>query len=405
MDFLKVLGIVAEYNPFHNGHKYHLEEAKKITNSDYVIAIMSGSFTELGNIAIYDKFTRAKLAIENGVDMVIELPTIYANSSAEYFSSAAINLLDKLGIVDSVCFGAETDNIQDLNTIADIFINNEDTIWEKIRENLKTGISMAKSRQIALEGYLDKNLRNIISKPNNILGIEYLKALKKIQSNIAPYIIERNSVNHNAIDTTNNSIYASATYIRKEIQDGNVENIKNYVPENTYNIISSNKPTYNEDMFSLLRYKINSMDVNELKNIFEVTEGLENKIIKANNISTSYEELVKNIKSKRYVESKIRRILVNILLDITKDLYTHNISYNNLYAHVLAISDNGSNILSNISRTSSIPVITSISEAKLSSLVDKDIESLLKLDILASNVYSLVNNENLNKDYMNKLKG
>ena len=233
---MKVLGIIAEYNPMHTGHIYHINEAKKITNSDYVIAIMSGSFTEQGNIAMLDKFTRAKEAINSGVDIVIELPTIYAVSDGGSFANKAIQILNDLNIVDSICFGAETDNISKLNNIANTIIVNDDKIWDDIKENLKKGISFANARNESLKNYLKDDEINLVSSPNNILGIEYLKSIITLKSNITPYCIKRESSNFN--DDTITQKYTSSTSIRKYLEEGkDIQNISEYISKNTLNSI------------------------------------------------------------------------------------------------------------------------------------------------------------------------
>ncbi|MCX8075339.1 MAG: nucleotidyltransferase [Clostridia bacterium] len=400
---MKVLGIVAEYNPFHNGHKYHIEQAKKLTNSDYVIIVMSGSFTQQGRIAIYNKFERSKLAINNGADLVIELPTIYAVASAEYFSYGAINLLDKLGIVDTVCFGSEIDDINILENIANNFIENEDNIWNKLKIKLKDGESFAKSRENVLREFLNEDSIEAISKSNNILALEYIKAIKKLNSNMKPYLIKRlgNDYNDNNI-SKNEYNFVSATSIRKCIKNKDIELVKDYIPNDTYNLIQSSKACFDDSLFHILKYKILSSTKHDLSKINEISEGLENKVITAAHISNTYSEFVENIKSKRYVESRIRRILTNILLNISKEDLNNAIRKNIAYGHILSISKNGKKLLSELSKTSKIPILTSISDNILSNKEDIIIRNL-KLDILASNIHSMLSELKSNMDYSNKL--
>ena len=206
-----VLGIISEYNPFHNGHLHHLIESKKLTNSDYSIVVMSGNFTQRGEVSIIDKWSRAQMAIENGVDLVIELPTIYAISSAENFASGAIKILDSLEIVNFVSFGSECNNISTLQEVTDVLTNEPPEYKTLLTHELSSGVSFPKAREIACTKYLQKNsaenislYNNILSSPNNILGIEYLKALKKLNSKITPHIINRIESDHNSIDIKNN---------------------------------------------------------------------------------------------------------------------------------------------------------------------------------------------------------
>lgn len=194
----KVLGIICEYNPFHNGHLYHLEQSKKMTGSNYTVAIMSGNFTQRGSTAIIDKWSRAEAALKNGVDLVIELPVLYATSSAENFADGAINILNSLKVVDYLSFGSETSDIETLDKIADILYKEPKTYKNLLSTELKKGLSFPKARENALLAYLDdKKYGNILSSPNNILGIEYIKALKKYKSNIKPISITRFEAGHN----------------------------------------------------------------------------------------------------------------------------------------------------------------------------------------------------------------
>ncbi len=399
---MSTVGIIAEYNPFHNGHLYHLLKSKQITNSDSVIVVMSGSFTQSGNISIYDKFTRAKIAINNGADLVIELPTIYANSSANYFAFGAIRLLDELKVVDSICFGSECNNIKELNEIITILEKCNDDIQKNIHINIKSGMSFAASRDMAIKKYLNSSQISVLRLPNNILGIEYLKNLNDLNSKIKPYSITRNIANFNDTNIKGNTNFASATSIRNSIYNNNISLLKEYVPIDTYTKITNTRPTSNEDIFSIIKYKIITERIEDISNIFEVTEGLENRILKEINTSQTYDEFTKNIKSKRYQLSKIKRMLVNILLNITKDDF--KFAYNNKvsYAHILACSNNGKKILSDISRNSNIDIITSINEKTLNK-ISYDTKKYLNYDIKATNIHSILNNENINKDYTNKL--
>lgn len=399
---MKVLGIITEYNPMHNGHIYHIQKSKELTNADYTILVMSGSFTQTGNISTLDKFTKAKIAIEYGVDLVIELPTIYAISSSEYFATGAITLLNELGIVDCICFGSECENIQILNNISEKLIENEKNIWEDIKLQDKNN-NFAKSRSVALSKYLDENEMKEINKPNNILGIEYLKALKKLNSSIMPYLIKRNSSNYNEFKLNKNKFnFTSATSIRNAIKQNDIESIKEYIPELTYNNLLKNNILLNNDIFNILKYKIISMTKTEIADIHEVTEGLENRILKYIGTSKNYDELVNSLKSKRYIENKIKRILLNILLDMNKNNFSEIINSKTNYAHILAMSSNGRLLLSNISKLSKIPIFTSIKDTLIDNQNSK-IQYMLKLDVYSANIHSILTGQNLNKDFTNKL--
>ena len=386
----------------HNGHIYHIQESKKLTNSDYVVLVMSGSFTQTGNISTLDKFTKAKIAAEYGVDLIIELPTIYATASSEYFATGAVSLLNELGIVDCICFGSECKDIQILNNISTKLIQNENNIWEDIKLQDKNN-TFAKSRSNVLAKYLNDDEMEEISKPNNILGIEYIKALKKLNSNITPYLIQRNSSDYNETNLTDNNLnFTSATSIRNAIKNNDIQSINKYIPTQIYDKLITSKVLLNSDIYNILKYKIISINESQISNIHEVTEGLENRLIKHIMTVKNYDELINVMKSKRYIENKIKRILINILLQIDKENFRNVIDSKSNYAHILAMSSNGSTLLSNISKLSNIPVFTSISN-DLINKQDKQIKYMINLDIYSSNIHSLLTNTNLNKDFTNKL--
>lgn len=397
---MKTVGIIAEYNPFHNGHKYQIEKAKEITGADTVIVIMSGSFTQQGNIAAVNKFKRAEMAIKSGADLVIELPTIFATSSAEMFAYGAVNILDKLNIIDYLVFGTECDNIDVLNSIVDRLLASKDMIDINIKNEIKNGISYATARDNTLKNILTKNEYTEFSKPNNILAIEYLKSLKTINSRITPIAIPREIANHNDESISSSNIYASATSIRNKLEEKNdIYNIINYIPSKTYEILSNSTLSFNEDMFELLRYKILSLGKDNIKNIQDVSEGLENKIYDSIITSKTYSELINNIKSKRYTMSRIKRILTHILLDITKEKYDSlNSTY---YARILKINKEN-NVLGTLNKNSSIEVLANINDNSMDNLNERTKEALL-LDFNSSNIHEIISNNNLNLDKTNMI--
>ena len=394
---MKVLGIIAEYNPMHTGHIYHISKAKEITGCDTVIVIMSGSFTQQGNIAIINKFERAKLAIQNGADLVIEIPSAFASSDAGNFAYKSVSILNDLN-VDAICFGAETDNIERLKLISETLIYKDKEIWIEIKNELKKGISFAKARNNSLNKFLNEDDINIILSPNNILALEYLKTLKVLNSNIIPFAIHRES-NFNSHILEN--CYTSSTSIRKALENKcNLNDIQKYIPENVSKYLKNNKIIFNNDFFEILKYKIISMNENDLKEINGVSEGIENKLKKEICNSYSYDEFLFKIKSKRYELSRIKRILVNILLNISKDDFKLLKENNSNYAHILAFNHDKKDLLSHISNTSNIPVISSLNNKTLSYL-NKYQKLSLDIDIYASNIYSMLINQKINKDYTN----
>lgn len=386
---MKIVGIIAEFNPFHNGHKYLIQKAKQITNADIAICIISGNFTQLGNISIIDKFKRAKIAIENGADAIIELPTIYATASSQYFAFGAVNILNSLNCIDYLCFGSETANIDELSSIANKIITNEKEIWKIIEEELKEGISFASARQNAISSFLTAQELTVSSLSNNILAIEYIKSLIKLKSNITPIAIKRKEQEN----------ITSATSIRQMLYEDN-NYVYNYLP---YKKIYFDKAMFNDNFYKIVQYNIVSKGKEYIKNINEVTEGLENKIYNAINISNNYDEFIHNIKSKRYQLSKIKRILIYILLDISKEDFLQLNNSTNAYIHILTINSNIKNsLLSLINKKSKCKIFTSINDKILNSQ-SEIVKKSLALDIKASNIYSVLSGNIINKDYTNKI--
>ncbi len=399
---MKITGIITEYNPFHNGHKYQIEEARKQTGADYVIVIMSGSFTQQGNIGITDKFIRAQIAIDCGADLIIELPAIYATASAEVFSKGAVRILNDLNSIDYLVFGGECANIDILTKIADASIQNSMEIDEELISHLTKGISYAEARGLAFKKFLNDEEYNELSKPNNILGIEYIKSLKELNSNIKPHVIKRIGADHNDKKLNNSTLFSSATSIRDSLFVGleNFIEISKFMPEETNKQLLKTKGlSFNEDMYSLLRFKILELGPKEISNIYDVSEGLEYKIFESIIKSSSYTDLIFRIKSKRYPLSRIKRILIHILLGITKEdfEFLNNVSY----VRILKVKHKDT-LLSTLSKNSSVPIITKFSEKELNLLDHKTITSL-GIDFHATNIREIISNANLNIDKTNKL--
>ena len=396
---MKIIGIIAEYNPMHNGHIYQINKAKKHFGADYVIVVMSGPFTQNGNISIVDKYTKASIAIENGADLIIELPTIYATSSSEYFAKGAVKILNELKIVDNILFGSECDNIAYLESIADKLIINKNNILNDISKESKT-MTFASNRDKVLKNYLTIHEYNQISSPNNILGIEYIKNLIQLNSNISPLCITRQGTisstkirEYLAIKEYNYLNLNTTEAITKYIINNNIDNVNIYENNN-----------YLNKLYTIIRYKILSSTTKDLKQIYEVAEGLENKLIKEITTSITYEDFLNNVKSKRYTRARIKRILINILLNISKDFYDTNVINTPVYAHILKANNNGKDLLSKISKISNIKLLTSYKPNYLNKQlynVSTEIKNLINLDIYANNIYSTIFNNNFNKDFNN----
>lgn len=417
----KVLGVIAEYNPFHNGHLYHLQKSKELTNADYTIAIISGNFTQRGSTSVIDKWAKTQMALNNGIDLVIELPVLYSISSAENFADGAIKILSSLGIVDYLSFGSETSDIHLLNDISNILCDEPKDFKIALSEELKSGLSFPKARENALIKWFqlkdtisssklknnNSTIRDILSSPNNILGIEYLKALHKYNSSIKPVCISRYEADYNSTTITNN--IASATAIRNLILSKDYNTIKNLIPTSSYSTLTNclneghivpSLSCFEKEIIYVLR----KMDIEEIANLPDVSEGLEYTIKKATNSCNTLSELINLVKSKRYTSTRIQRILLYALLGITKD--DMEMSKNVLpYVRVLGFNENGKFLLSEISaKNPDIALITSVKKF-VDSNSDKVLLNMFDKDVFATDVYSIAfdNNSFGNLDFTNKI--
>lgn len=408
----KVLGIIAEYNPFHNGHLYHLQKSKELTNADYTIAIISGNFTQRGSTSVIDKWAKTQMALNNGIDLVIELPVLYSISSAENFADGAIKILSSLGIVNYLSFGAETSDINLLKCISNILCDEPKEFKTLLSNELKSGLSFPKAREHALIKYFElksniissklennisqSTIRNILASPNNILGIEYLKALHKYNSSIKPVCISRYEADYNSTTITNN--IASATAIRNLILSKDYNTIKNLIPTSSYstliNCLNEGHIVPSLSCFEKeIIYVLRKMDIEEIANLPDVSEGLEYTIKKAANSCNNLSEVINLIKSKRYTSTRIQRILLYALLGITKD--DMEMSKNVLpYVRVLGFNENGKFLLSEISaKNPDIALITSVKKF-VDSNSDKVLLNMFDKDVFATDVYSIAFDNN-----------
>ncbi len=402
----KILAIIAEYNPFHNGHLYHLQKSREIIKPDYSICIMSGNFCERGDASIIDKWSKAEITLKCGFDMVIELPVIYSISSAENFAEGSLKILNLFENV-TLSFGSECGNLNILNDIAEILYNEPISFKTALNQELSKGLSYPKARANALLLYLndDKKYTDILSNPNNILGIEYLKAIKKLNSKVTPFTIKRTDNGYNSLNIENN--LASGTAIRNLIK--NNKDIKNLVPTPSYNIILNNIKHGNiVSDISLFEkeiiYTLRKMTLQEISELQDVTEGLEYSIKTAASNCNNLEDLINNIKSKRFTRSRIQRILLYSILNITKkDI--KNAYEVKPYLRVLGVSEHGKELLSKISKSSpKYPVITSVKKF-MDNNNNKILKNMMEKDILASNIYTLGYefDSKANLDYTKKL--
>ena len=386
----KIVGIIAEYNPFHNGHVYHIQNTKEQTGADCIVAVITGNFTQRGNSSVVNKWEKTKMAIAGGADLVIELPTIYSISSAENFADGAVKVLDSLGIVDIISFGMEAEDLSSLNNIATVLYSEPPEYVSVLMHELQKGESFPKARDNALMMYLNdiKRYANILKGSNNILAIEYLKALKKQKSNLMPIGIKREKVYYNSMKIIDE--FASATGIRNLLLRNQVEEVRKVVPSTTFQILMNNfrNGTYVLDLTAYnyeIIYKLRNMTVKEISELPDVAEGLENLIKEAAGKTNNLIELISMIKSKRYTQTRIQRILIYAMLGITKkdmELSKKIIPY----IRVLGCSENGKMLLSQINPK--VSVITSLKRFEEDNRNQK-FTKLLDIDKMATDIYTL----------------
>lgn len=417
---MKTIGIITEYNPFHNGHLYHLFKAKEMTEADYVIAIMSGNFLQRGEPAIINKWSRTKMALYAGVDLIIELPFVFSTQDANGFSFGAVKLLDSLQMVDYLCFGCETDNLDTLYSISNFLHIEPQKYKDLIIYNSKKGFEFPKTRSQALCEYhrkfgidgLEKisplDLRKLLKYPNNILALEYIKHLLNLKSKIQPVAIKRIGAGYHQKNITGN--ISSATSIRNEILNNLRspktdlfmlnDKIKSTIPSSVFPVLERELReergpitlnSYRQFILATLR----KMPLEDISRIQGVTEGLENRIKEASLKSYTVDQLINSIKTRRYTRTKIQRIILHLMMNLSKkDVKIFN-RCGPLYARILGFSKKGKTLLRTIKKNSSTPLVSKLSNYLRQTASWENINirnrstKMLNYDILATDIYVL----------------
>ena len=382
---MNTTAIIAEYNPFHNGHKFHLSSARKTSSSDYVFAVMSPSFVQRGECAIYDKWTRTRATLKCGDDMVIELPVVYSTASAENFARGAIKIINETGIADNLAFGAETDDLSALSAAAELLVNPTERFTEILKSELSKGMSFPSARARAFSLVTGKN-PDILGTSNNILAVEYLKALKIFSSNIKPVITKRTGSEYNS-DKIDGSI-ASASAIRKVIYKGKTNLLAQTVPPECFDLYEKAQPIFMDNFSDAMAYLLRTTTPDELRKISGISEGLENRILKTVGNSYKITDICAELKTKRYTHTRLMRILCHILLGITKE---HEELFSPLefqpYIRVLGFRKSAEPLVSALCHRATVPVIINVGrdERNLSDLQKR----LLDMEKRATNIYYL----------------
>jgi predicted nucleotidyltransferase len=440
---MKVVGLITEYNPFHNGHKYHIEQAKEITGADYCVAVMSGNFVQRGTPAVMDKYSRAKMALNNGVDLVLELPVCYATGSAEYFAHGAISILDKLGVVNTLCFGSECGNISLLTSAAQFLLHAPEAFENQLQDYMREGLTYPAARLKALEHSMcdtnttcyqrtanlcgstnlpiDKSmicqsnfsdrqsLSKILTEPNNILGIEYSKALIKFSSSIEPITIQRISAHYHERELSEAKPYdsndlelcdpviSSATAIRnsinqqREISADSLTAAAQSVPEDVAKYLKDHYhityPITEEDFAQILKYKLCQEDSSSLANYLDITSDLAERLKNIKDFNMKINSLIQEIKTRNMTLTRINRALIHVLLNIKTDTMNKYIEADYTpYARILGIRKESTPLLRSIEKHGRIPMITKVSKAE--GQLDALGMQMLSEDIFAANIYN-----------------
>ncbi len=359
---MKILALITEYNPFHNGHIYHIEKAKALTEPDVTIAVMSGNFTQRGEIAITDKFTRTKAALKH-VDLVAELSLLNAVSSADEFARGGVHVADKLRATDLV-FGSESGNIDALIAAAD-----ESALLKfspEFNDLLKQGYSYPRAISALAESTL-------LASPNDTLGIAYINALKELNTSIKPGTIKRMGNNYND-DALSSSEFSSATSLRAALFQGDIEQARKFMPESLIHQMMDNHLTSNEDFYETLKSVILIRSAAELKNIYMMTEGLEHRLKDKIRSADSYDAFLSAVKTKRYTWTRLSRLMIAILLNITNDVMNQHMLTDSV--RILGMTKNGQQYLKSLD---SVNIITN---------VNKKNRDLVSHEVTATDVYN-----------------
>ena len=413
---MRAVGLITEYNPFHNGHLYHLQESCRVTAAEVSVAVMSGHFLQRGEPALVDKWVRAEMALAAGVDLVVELPLPWACSSAPDFARGAVQVLTDLG-VDSLCFGSEAGEIKPLQACADFLHDNDATVTKKTTELLRQGVNYPQARAQLLADLLPAELDpEALSKPNNILGIEYLKALRQFKSPLSPTTIKRVGAGYHDTEIKPHKI-ASATGIRQCLASGG--EVDGLLPESVFPLLQkalSGRKYFSPDNYFKLLSALIFRNSDSLKGCWLVENGMENRLQSVAEKSFSLEEFLSGLKSRQLTRTRIQRMLIAVLLEMDKSMVQQLFSVGPLYFHLLAVSPKGEEFLASRRKQRTIPLVQNFSriypllkrhygaESPQYLLAFKQ----LQLELRATKIYTLLVHEfgggHRNRDFYEKLQ-
>ncbi len=388
---MKICGLITEYNPFHNGHVHHMEEARRVTGCDYLIVVMSGNYVQRGTPAVIDKYERTRMALNAGADLVLELPVLFCTGSAETFATAAVSLLNQMGCVDCICFGSELGDIEPLRRIAKVLNDEPASFREDLRLYLRSGMNYPTARATALMDYMAdeyEDLGEILESPNNILGIEYLRALYRFNSAIVPYTIKRWKTEHTSDQPFEN--VASATTLRHMLyEDDGAERITPYVPTYVAREIALKfgfcTPVRGNDFSQLLQYKLMT-EKDHLTDYLDFSPELKERVINILPEIYTFKEWADALKTRTYTRTRINRALLHLLIGIKElDLKDYIDEDYCMYMRILGFRSEAVALLSEIKANTNLPMISKMADAK--NILTPKALRLLQFDIDSTDLY------------------
>ena len=394
---MSVAGIISEYNPFHNGHLYHLEQVKNSLRPDGIICVMSGNFVQRGEPAIFDKWARAEMALSNGVDLVLEMPVLYAVRSAYWFARGGVESLYRTGVVTHLAFGVEDDDMEGFTRAVHVLTRETPAFRQNLRASLQKGCSFpARAEALTLEL---KEHASLWNSPNNILGLAYLRILRELNIPLQPFLIKRRGSGYLA-ENLSAALLPSATAIRKKLlqQRDNYEQalpeIKDFIPAAAYQVIcrevtQGRGPVSFEDLSSQVMTLLRRSCKEDLRQIVDVSEGLETRILKAAQLTTELRSLLETVKTKRHTYTRLQRFLIHLLLNYTVDKGAF-LTLDPPYLRVLGFTSRGRELLKQIKAKAALPVITKGAHTRKLCLQDDVFRSFWQMDVLATNLYTLL---------------
>ncbi len=378
-------GVIAEYNPFHNGHRYQLSEARRVTGCEHVAVVMSGGFVQRGEVAMFDKFSRARWALESGADIVFLLPSVYSCARADRFAEGAVRILGGTGLADALCFGSESGDVSKIVRMAALVSEESDEQKECLRAHLKRGVSFPNARGKMLNERHGAHFSEVASLPNDILGIEYVRAVARFAPQLHPYAIKRVGAMHDAVQAEGS--VASASALRKAVLENDRNALSACVPENVATDIleqleEGRAPYVQERLSDAILYALRRMPREALSRLPDVSEGLENVLYRCAREAGSYEELLTLLKTKRYTLARLKRILCYALLGVEESLYASALPY----IRVLGVKRSALPLLSQLASRATLPVVTRYADA---AALPESAKRLHEIDMLAAELAPL----------------